>query len=79
MSRLSQEMNVSEFERYSTGFFTIRRKMKFCSGTSPGIVIKQMANREFKVVGGIVSRGFADDILSSCLLRKPAMSLILKQ
>ena len=52
--------------------------MKFCSETSPDIVIKQTANREFKVVGGIVSRGFTDDVLGSYLLRKPAMSLMLE-
>ena len=40
------------------------------------MVIKQTANREFKVAGGIVSRGFTDDILSSYLLRKPAISLM---
>ena len=40
------------------------------------MVIKQTADREFKVAGGIVGRGFTDDILSSYLLRKPAMSLM---
>ena len=42
------------------------------------MVIKQMANPEFKVAGGTVSRGFTDDILSSYLLRKPSMSLMLE-
>ena len=78
ISRLSQSINASEFERYSTGYFTIPRKMKFSSGTSSDMVIKQTANREFKVSGGIVSRGFTDDILSSYHLRKPAISLILE-
>ena len=76
MSRLSQEMNASEFERYSTGYFTIRHKMKICSGTSPDKVTKQTAKCEFKVAGGIMSKGFTEDILSSYLLRKPAISLI---
>ena len=71
-------MNALEFERYSTGYFTIRLKMNFCSGTSPGMVIKQTTNREFKLVGGIVSRGFTDDIVSSYFLRKPAISLIIE-
>ena len=77
MSPLSQEINL-EFERYSTGYFIIRRKLKFCSRTSPEMIIKQTANREFKVGGGIVSRGLTDDILSSYLLRKSAMSLIIE-
>ena len=42
------------------------------------MVIKQTANRKFKVAGDIASRGFTDDILNSHLLRKPAMSLILE-
>ena len=78
MRRLPQEMNVYEFERYSTFYFTTRRKKKFCNGTSPGMVIKQMANHEFKVILGIVSRGFTYDILSSCLSRKSAMLLMLE-
>ena len=78
MSHLFQEMNASEFNRYSAGYFTIRHKMKICSGRSLDKVIKQTANCEFKVAGGIESRGFTDDILSSYHLRKPAMSLIIK-
>ena len=78
MGRLFQEKYVSEFERNSTGYFTIQRKMKFCSRTSPGMVIKQTANRKFKVVWGIVSRGVTDDILSLYLSRKPTMSLIIE-
>lgn len=76
MSHLSQEMTDLEFKRYSSGYFTIRRKNKFCSGTSPDMVIEQTANREFKVTGGIVKRGFTDEVLSSYVLRKPAMALI---
>ena len=52
--------------------------MKFYSGTSSDIVIKQTANRIFKVAGNIASREFTDDILSSHLLRKPVMSLIIE-
>ena len=50
--------------------------MKFCSGASHDMVIEQTVIREFKVAGGIVSRGFIDDILNSYVLRKPAMWLI---
>ena len=52
-----------------------RRKMKFCSGTSDDMVIEQTASHEFKVAGNMVGRGFTDDILSSYVLRKPAISL----
>ena len=53
--------------------------MKFCSGASPDMVIEQTANREFKVGGGTEGREFIDDILSSYVLRKPAISLISKE
>ena len=42
------------------------------------MVIKQTEKSEFKVAGGIVSRGFTDDILISYLSRNPAVSLILE-
>ena len=63
----------------STSYFTIRLKMMFCSGASPDMVIKQTANHEFKVAGGIVSRRFTDSILSWYLSRKPEVSLILEE
>ena len=40
------------------------------------MVIKLTANRKFNVAGDLASRGFTDDILSSHLITKPAMSLI---
>ena len=40
------------------------------------MIIEQTANRESKLAGGMVGRGFTDGILNSCVLRKPEMSLI---
>lgn len=60
MRQLFQAIPPSEFDRYSSDFFTIRRKSKFRSRTSPDMVIEQTANREFKVAGVIGRRGFTD-------------------
>lgn len=76
MHSLPNKMTKVEFDRYASGYFTIKRSNKFCSGTSPDMVIEQTANREFKMMGGIVQRGFTDDVLSSYVLTKPALSLI---
>lgn len=57
-------------------YFTIRKTKKFCSGTPPDMIIEQIANQEVKEMGAIVHRGFTEDVLSSYVLRKPAMSHI---
>lgn len=58
-------MTKVQFHRYIAGYFTLRHSnIFFFSCTSPGMVIEETANKEFKVVDAIVQRGFTD-VLSS--------------
>jgi hypothetical protein len=78
MSNLPQKMDPVDYERFANGYFTVKRTNKFCSGTWTDMVIEQTANREFKALGGIVRRGFTDEVLNAYVVTKPAFSDIVE-
>ena len=49
MLELQNRMSDSKFNKFTKGYFTVRRNKTFFSGTWTDMVIEQAANREFKV------------------------------
>ena len=72
-------MSDSEFDKSTKGYFTVRHNKTFFSGTWTDILIEQTANREFKVQGGVVHRGFTEEILNSYITTKSAFSDICQE
>lgn len=74
VAKLKEKMSITEYNKFVTnGFFTIRRKDKYFSGTWTDMCIEQTANKGFKVKGDVIHRGFTDDILTAHVVAGPTL------
>lgn len=65
VAKLEEKMDIFEYNKFvRNGYFTIRRKDKFFLELGL-ICIEQTANKGFKTQGGVIHRGFTNDIHSS--------------
>lgn len=78
MATLPQRMDPEEYKKFANGYCTVRRTNKFCTGTWTDMVIEQTANREFKVLGGVIRRGFTNEVLNAYVVTKPVFSDIVE-
>ena len=80
MNSLETVMSPREYEKFtSQGFFTIRRKTKFWSGTWSDMIIEQVLMRQMKSGGGLTrGRGVADEVVARWLHSLPETSRVME-
>lgn len=73
MLKLESKLTKNEFDLFTNkGYFTVRRKGKFWSGTWTDMSIEQCLMRPMKAVGGLThGRGITDSTLTKWILGTP--------
>lgn len=69
--------NVFEYNFDKNGYFTIRRRDEFISGTWKDMCIEQSANKRLKIKGCIIHRRFTEDVLTAHVVVSPARYLLI--
>ena len=69
MSELESKMHPHEFEKFISGYFTVRRTDKLWAGVWTDMAIEQVLMRAMKTSGGLVhGRGMTDAVLNRWIL-----------
>ncbi|GBM12507.1 hypothetical protein AVEN_31427-1 [Araneus ventricosus] len=65
MEKLQEEMDSTEYKKFSESYFTIRRKDRAWSEVAPDMIIEKCLMKSMKIAGGVTQgRGMEDFTLS---------------
>lgn len=77
MLQLQNSIDPEVYERFSDGFFTVRRSDKLSCGTSTDMVIEQSMMKAMKTYGGIArGRSTKESVISKWVYSMHAMNTV---
>lgn len=77
MLQLNEVMDPSIYQRFTEGFFTVRRSDKLCCGTSTYMIIEQSMMKSMKTDGGIYrGRSTKESVISKWVYGMHAMNTV---